>query len=42
MWAGLLRQAGAFSGKKVRTDHENVVVPVDVIASDLPSGPKPQ
>ncbi|MER5455607.1 hypothetical protein ABT008_12570 [Micromonospora sp. NPDC002389] len=42
VWAGLLRQAGAFSGKKVRTDHENVVVPVDVIASDRPSGPKPQ
>jgi hypothetical protein len=37
MWAGLLRRAGAFSGKRIKAGYEDIAVPADVVTSDLPS-----
>lgn len=38
VWAGLLRRAGVFSGKKITAGYEDIAVPSDVIVSDLPAG----
>jgi hypothetical protein len=36
-WATLLRNAGAFSGKRINAGYEGLAVPAEVVASDLPS-----
>ena len=35
-WAGLLRSAGMFSGKKIKAGYEGLAVPADVVAGELP------
>lgn len=40
VWAGLLRRAGVFSGKKIKADYVGILsagIPEDLIVSDLPS-----
>jgi hypothetical protein len=36
-WATLLRNAGAFSGKRFKAGYEGVIVPAEVVVSDLPT-----
>jgi len=37
VWAGLLRRAGVFSGKRIRGGYEDLRVPAAVVTSDLPA-----